>query len=184
MAIVKADMPVDPTADNGDWASAIRQRRKALLQRFGTAAASALIFSPLLGWSLSFIWVVGYFLVQLLDLWIFAPIISGRAERLRGARQAAGWILLVLNGGYFGSLSVPLWLTAAARGACLFGCGPTPARTHARTPRTPRTPVTPRHARHAPTHPRTHRRPEASLAQLWAGWPVCRRQAGREHQRR
>jgi two-component system, sensor histidine kinase len=116
MAIVKADMPVDPTADNGDWASAIRQRRKALLQRFGTAAASALIFSPLLGWSLSFIWVVGYFLVQLLDLWIFAPIISGRAERLRGARQAAGWILLVLNGGYFGSLSVPLWLTGGPMG--------------------------------------------------------------------
>jgi len=80
MAIAKADMPADATlADSGDWASAIRQRRKALLQRLGMAAASALIFSPLLGWSLSFAWVIGYFLVQVVDLWIFAPINSGKA---------------------------------------------------------------------------------------------------------
>ena len=79
MAIAKADMPADaPVADQGDWAGAIRQRRKALLQRLGMASASALIFSPLLGWSLSFAWVIGYFIVQLLDLWVFAPIVSGK----------------------------------------------------------------------------------------------------------
>ncbi len=117
MAIATADMPADaPVADPGDWAGAIRQRRKALLQRLGMASASALIFSPLLGWSLSLAWVIGYFVVQLLDLWVFAPIVSGKAERLRGVRRVAGWIMLSVNAAYFGSLSVPLWLIGGAMG--------------------------------------------------------------------
>ena len=117
MAIATADMPADASvADPGDWAGAIRQRRKALLQRLGMASASALVFSPLLGWSLSFAWVIGYFIVQLLDLWVFAPIVSGKAERLRGVRQAAGWFMLCLNTAYFGSLSVPLWLIGGPMG--------------------------------------------------------------------
>ena len=117
MAIATADMPVTTSvADPGDWAGAIRQRRKALLQRLGMASASALIFSPLLGWSLSFAWVIGYFVVQLLDLWVFAPIINGKTERLRGIRSAAGWVVLALNAAYFGSLSVPLWLIGGAMG--------------------------------------------------------------------
>ena len=111
MAIATAAMPAAASVfDPGDWAGAIRQRRKALLQRLGMAAASALIFSPLLGGSLSFAWVVGYFVVQLVDLWVFAPILSGKAERLRGGRRVAGWMMLILNAAYFGSLSVPLWL--------------------------------------------------------------------------
>ncbi|WP_305303646.1 ATP-binding protein [Brevundimonas sp.] len=117
MGNATADMPADASvADPGDWAAAIRQRRKALLQRLGMASASALIFSPLLGWSLSFAWVVGYFVVQLLDLWVFAPIIGGKAEQLRGARGVAGWVVLTLNAGYFGSLSVPLWLIGGPMG--------------------------------------------------------------------
>ena len=117
MAIAAADMPAAVSvADPGDWAGAIRQRRKALLQRLGMASASALIFSPLLGWSLSFAWVIGYFIVQLLDVWVFAPIVSGKAEQLRGARRVAGWVMLSLNAAYFGSLSVPLWLMGGAMG--------------------------------------------------------------------
>ena len=117
MAIAKADMPAAASlADPGDWAGAIRQRRKALLQRLGMASASALIFSPLLGWSLSFAWVIGYFIVQLLDVWVFAPIVSGKAEQLRGARRLAGWVMLSVNAAYFGSLSVPLWLMGGAMG--------------------------------------------------------------------
>lgn len=117
MAIAEADMPAAVSvADTGDWAGAIRQRRKALLQRLGMASASALIFSPLLGWSLSFAWVIGYFIVQLLDLWVFAPIVSGKAEQLRGARRLAGWMMLSVNAAYFGSLSVPLWLMGGAMG--------------------------------------------------------------------
>jgi signal transduction histidine kinase/CheY-like chemotaxis protein len=117
MAIANADMPAAVSvADPGDWAGAIRQRRKALLQRLGMASASALIFSPVLGWSLSFAWVIGYFIVQLLDVWVFAPIVSGKTEQLRGARQVAGWVMLSLNAAYFGSLSVPLWLMGGAMG--------------------------------------------------------------------
>ena len=57
MAIAKADMPA--AALDATWAGAIRQRRKALLQRLGMAAACAVVFSPLLGWSLSVGWVLG-----------------------------------------------------------------------------------------------------------------------------
>jgi signal transduction histidine kinase len=117
MAIAAADMPADtPVAPSGDWAAAIRQRRKALLQRLGMAAACALVFSPLLGWPLSFAWVIGYFIVQLVDLWVFGPINSGRSERLKGVRRIAGWIMLTLNAAYFGSLSVPLWLVGGPMG--------------------------------------------------------------------
>ncbi len=117
MAIATADMPADaPVADSGDWAGAIRQRRKALLQRLGMAAFSALIFSPLLGWTLSFVWVLGYFLVQIVDMWVFAPINSGKAEQLRGVRRVAGWVMLILNAAYFGSLSVPLWIIGGPMG--------------------------------------------------------------------
>lgn len=125
MAIAEADMSaVAPAAasgvgsgvDSGDWAGAIRQRRRALLQRLGMASASALIFSPLLGWSLSFTWVIGYFVVQLLDLWIFAPVISGKVEKLRGIRRVSGWVILAVNAAYFGSLSIPLWLIGGPMG--------------------------------------------------------------------
>ena len=117
MAIAAANLPAEATvADSSDWAGAIRQRRKALLQRLGMASASALIFSPLLGWSLSFAWVIGYFIIQLLDLWVFAPIIGGKTDRLNGARRVAGWVMLSLNAAYFGSLSVPLWLIGGTMG--------------------------------------------------------------------
>lgn len=114
MAIAKADMPA-ATPDE-TWAGAIRQRRKALLQRLGMAAASALVFSPLLGWSLSVGWVLGYFLVQLLDLWVFGPVNNGSTDRLRGARNVVGAALLTINAGYFGSLSVPLWIVGGPMG--------------------------------------------------------------------
>ena len=117
MALALPERPAAASdARSGDWAAAIRQRRKALLQRMGMAAASALIFSPLLGWSLSIAWVLGYFVIQLLDLWVFAPINSGRAENLRGLRRVAGWILLTANAGYFGSLSIPMWLIGGPMG--------------------------------------------------------------------
>ncbi|KQY86314.1 MULTISPECIES: ATP-binding protein [unclassified Brevundimonas] len=116
MAIAKVDTQASNPAPADDWAMAIRQRRKALLQRLGMSAASALIFSPLLGWPLSVGWVVGYFIIQALDLWIFGPINSGRTNRLQGLRGIAGWLILTVNAGYFGSLSVPLWLAGGPMG--------------------------------------------------------------------
>ncbi|HYC74352.1 ATP-binding protein [Brevundimonas sp.] len=113
MAIAKADMPA---AAPDSWAGAVRQRRKALLQRLGMAAACALVFSPLLGWSLSAAWMLGYFTVQLIDLWIFGPINDGKTERLRGLRSLAGHAILAINASYFGSLAIPLWIVGGAMG--------------------------------------------------------------------
>ncbi|WP_300292283.1 ATP-binding protein [Brevundimonas sp.] len=105
-----------PATAQDSWAGAIRQRRKALLQRLGMAAACALVFSPLLGWSLSAGWMLGYFTVQLVDLWIFGPVNDGRTERLRGVRGLAGNAMLTINAGYFGSLAIPLWIVGGAMG--------------------------------------------------------------------
>lgn len=99
-----------------DWTDAVQQRRKALLQRLGMGAAAALVFSPVIGWNYSLVWVVGYFAVQLLDLWVFEPINSGKSSQLRGPRLFAGGLLLFFNTLYFGSLSIPLWLTGGAMG--------------------------------------------------------------------
>lgn len=113
MALTQASTSVDATAD---FAGAVRQRRKALLQRLGLGAASALIFSPLIGWDLALGWVLGYFLIQSLDLWAFSPINSGKVESLKGFRRFAGQLLLLVNAGYFGSLSIPLWLVGGPMG--------------------------------------------------------------------
>ncbi|MFT4913466.1 MAG: signal transduction histidine kinase/ActR/RegA family two-component response regulator [Brevundimonas sp.] len=99
-----------------DWTDAVRQRRKALLQRLGMGAAAALVFSPVIGWTYCLSWVVGYFAIQLLDIWVFEPINSGRSSHLRGPRLFAGGVLLFLNTLYFGSLSIPLWLIGGAMG--------------------------------------------------------------------
>jgi signal transduction histidine kinase/CheY-like chemotaxis protein len=120
MAIAKADRSAGPSLpDDGDWAGAIRQRRNSLLQRLGLAAALTLIFSPVLGWSMSLGWLIGYLAVQLIDLWIFAPITTGKAEQLHGGRRVAGWISLIVGAAYFCGLSVPLWLVGGpAGGVC------------------------------------------------------------------
>lgn len=98
------------------WAVAIRQRRKALLQRLCMGAASAMVFSPILGWGFGAAWVAGYFLIQLIDLWVFAPINSGKVERMGPLRTVAAYVMLMSNAAYFGSLSIPLWLTGGAMG--------------------------------------------------------------------
>jgi len=86
------------------------------MQRLGMGAASALIFSPMLGWPLSVAWVIGYFIVQGLDVWVFSPVNSGRSEHLKGPRKVAGWLMLLLNAAYFGSLSIPMWLLGGPMG--------------------------------------------------------------------
>jgi two-component system, sensor histidine kinase len=104
------------TSDASPWATAVRQRRKALLQRLGMGAAAAFVFSPVLTWDFAALWVMGYFLVQLLDLWVFAPVNSGRVDRMGPLRMAAANVMLVANALYFGSLSVALWFTGGPMG--------------------------------------------------------------------
>lgn len=112
--MANASAAITPMTD--PWVVAIHQRRKALLQRLGMAAASALVFSPLIGWELSVLWVIGYFVIQGVDLWTFSPVLDGRAQKLTGLRALLGDVMLVLNASYFGSLSVPLWLVGGPMG--------------------------------------------------------------------
>ncbi|RZJ03812.1 MAG: response regulator [Brevundimonas sp.] len=94
-----------------DWAGAIRQRRKALPQRLGMAAASALIFSTIIGWNFITIWAIAYVIVQALDVLVFAPIISGKTNDMGRIRTALGCVMIFINAAAFGSLTIPLWLT-------------------------------------------------------------------------
>lgn len=102
--------------DSTGWAFAVRQRRRALLQRLGLGSACALVFGPILGWTFSTVWVALYFVIQAAELWAFAPINGNRAERLPTWRNILGGITLFMNAAFFGSLSVPLWLTGGAMG--------------------------------------------------------------------
>ncbi|CAN5248281.1 hypothetical protein BH09PSE1_BH09PSE1_26830 [soil metagenome] len=98
------------------WAPAVLQRRKALVQRMGMGAATALIFTPILGWTVSTTWVVVYFAVQLIDAMIFAPITRDAVGRMPLWRMALGGAILFLNAASFGSLSLILWVTGGAMG--------------------------------------------------------------------
>ncbi len=98
------------------WATAIRSRHRALMQRLGMGAASAMIFGPLFGWEVSTLWVVGYFLVQGFELAAFLPITRGHTERMGRLRSAAGGLALFLNALSFGSLSLILWAIGGPMG--------------------------------------------------------------------
>lgn len=94
----------------------MHQRRKEMLLRLALAAVAAMVLSPILGGPLCMIWLVGYFVLQGLDFWVFQPVYSRRADKLSGARKVAGWVSLVVNAAYFSSLSIPLWLIGGLPG--------------------------------------------------------------------
>src|SRR5690606_1461458 len=71
---------------------------------------------PLLGWDLAVVWALAYFMVQLLDLWVFGPINSGKATTLPPLRALAGNLLMFSNAGVFGALSIPLWSVGGTMG--------------------------------------------------------------------
>ena len=98
------------------WTPAVLQRRKAMLQRLGVGAATAMIFSPLFGWKISTVWIAIYFGIQLLDLIVFAPINRGTPEKMGALRTALGGLALFLNAASFGSLSIALWIYGGPMG--------------------------------------------------------------------
>lgn len=98
------------------WAPAIRQRRKAMLQRIVMGAATALVFSPMLGWRFSAIWLVLYVLIQCLEVEVFRPVVSGQVAEPVGWRGFYGDLVLMLNAGFFGLIAVPLWILGGAMG--------------------------------------------------------------------
>ncbi|RZJ90571.1 MAG: hybrid sensor histidine kinase/response regulator, partial [Brevundimonas sp.] len=103
------------------WAAAIRQRRRSLMQRLGMGAAAALVFSPLLGWTFGVVWLLGYVVVQLADLRVFAPIYSGQTNQMGRVRTVLGCVMLFANATFFGSLSIPLWLMGGPLGGVCAG---------------------------------------------------------------
>ncbi|MGH7019743.1 MAG: ATP-binding protein [Brevundimonas sp.] len=98
------------------WAPAIRQRRKAMLQRIVMGAATALVFSPMLGWRFSTTWLVLYTLIQFLEAEVFAPVVAGKVTEPTGWRGVYGDLVLILNAGFFGVVAVPLWIVGGPMG--------------------------------------------------------------------
>jgi signal transduction histidine kinase/ActR/RegA family two-component response regulator len=98
------------------WAPATRKRRKAMPQRIVTGAATALVFSPMLGWRFSATWLVIYTLIQFLEAEVFAPVVAGKVTEPTGWRGIYGDLVLALNAGFFGVIAVPLWIVGGAMG--------------------------------------------------------------------
>ena len=98
------------------WAPAIRQRRKAMLQRLVMGAATALVFSPMLGWRFSATWMAMYVLIQFLEAEVFAPVVAGRVQAPVGWRGVYGDLVLILNAGFFGVIAIPLWIVGGPMG--------------------------------------------------------------------
>ena len=106
-----------PAADASTiWAPAIRQRRKAMLQRIVMGAATALVFSPMLGWRFSATWLVLYTLIQFLEAEVFRPAVAGKVTEPTGLRGLYGDLVLMLNAGFFGIVAVPLWIVGGPMG--------------------------------------------------------------------
>lgn len=98
------------------WPSAIRQRRKSMLQRLVMGATTALVFSPMLGWAFSAAWLAVYFLIQFVEAKIFSPVVAGRVTAPAGWRGLCGDLVLILNAGFLGLLAIPLWLIGGPMG--------------------------------------------------------------------
>lgn len=91
------------------WIIAIRQRRRAALQRVAVGLASGLAATPLIGAPLAAAWTLAYMAVQALEMWVFAPVNTSRRADVGRERKVLGCFVLSLNTGLYGALSLPLW---------------------------------------------------------------------------
>ena len=91
------------------WIIAVRQRRRAVLQRVAVGLASGLAATPLVGAPLAAAWTLAYMAVQALEMWVFAPINTSRRADVSRERKVVGCLVLSLNTGLYGALSLPLW---------------------------------------------------------------------------
>ncbi len=102
--------------DAHDCTGAVLQRRKPLMQRLFMGAATALVFSPLIGWEVTFLWAISYFAMQWIEVAVFAPLTRSEPEPIGQVRGAAGVAIMLGNALVYGGLSVPLWLEGGALG--------------------------------------------------------------------
>lgn len=98
------------------WPGAVRERRRALLQRVGMGGACALIFSPVMGWPLTVAWCTVYALVQVMEVSLFWPVTRRGENSLPAWRLALGSMAISLNAATFSALSIPLWIHGGALG--------------------------------------------------------------------
>ena len=98
------------------WIIAVRQRRRAVLQRVAVGLASGLAATPLVGAPLAAAWTLAYMAVQALEMWVFAPINTSRQADVSRERKVVGCLVLSLNTGLYGTLSLPLWWHGGAMG--------------------------------------------------------------------
>lgn len=94
----------------------IHRRRKEVLPRLALASLMAMALSPMLGGWPCIGWLVGYFILQGLDVWVFLPIPARHGEAVSTLRRAACWMSLAANAAWFSSLSIPLWLIGGLPG--------------------------------------------------------------------
>jgi signal transduction histidine kinase/CheY-like chemotaxis protein len=109
-------MAAADTHNEAAWPGAVRERRRALLQRVGMGGACALIFSPVMGWPLTLTWCAVYAAVQVLEVSAFWPVTRHGRDSLPVWRLALGMMAVSLNAATFSLLSIPLWVAGGAMG--------------------------------------------------------------------
>jgi signal transduction histidine kinase/CheY-like chemotaxis protein len=95
---------------------AVRERRARLTQRIIMACLIGLVLSQMISWLIVLPWLLAYVPIQYLEALAFAPLISGKAERLPGWRLVLGCATVVMNACCYGALSVALWLVGGLFG--------------------------------------------------------------------
>ncbi|MDB5421202.1 MAG: integral rane sensor hybrid histidine kinase [Brevundimonas sp.] len=114
-----SEVRIQSTAAN--WRTALVQRRKALGARLATGVATAMIFTPVLGWRMSAIWLAVYLTAALLEPLVFAPVLRNTGGRMPKWRTFLGGAILFLNAASFGSLSLMLLISCGVMGGiCAF----------------------------------------------------------------
>ena len=101
-------MADDDAIHDETFADAIRRRRKNLPIRLGVAVVGALIFLPVIGPRVGLGWLTAYFLMQVLEARLSAPL-GAEGGRLPGWRKAATCAAILLGSLTYASFTVPLW---------------------------------------------------------------------------
>jgi len=75
-----------------------------------------MLTSTVLGWGFCAPWIVAYGVIQLVELYIFAPINQRRLEAMSPLRSALGCVVMALNTALYCLPAIPLWLIGGPMG--------------------------------------------------------------------
>lgn len=116
---VSGVMAKAPERNDRELFAAIRGRRAQMAQRMMTACVVSLALCNMFGWQIPAAWVVTYGLVQLCEVTAFAPVLRGGDAPLPLWRSILGHLAVLLSGGVYGALSIPLWTVGGPFGGVL-----------------------------------------------------------------